>query len=617
MVNGFSDYEQEPQDGLPEAEPDGKEQPLGAFPNPDTDLSPVTPLGFAGPKVVFAMPEGEIRTELASKIGSMLRTDIYACAAGQSFLATWRDREGKFLRDLATVWFVRRCREAGMWDANRPIRSLGVWPGEGGSVVLHKGDRVYVIAPGAEPKGFTIAEMLKVRRGPLYRLKPPATEPDKPCSVGELGWVREQLDLWRWEEIGAEGLTGADVVFGWLGAAMLGGFAPFRGHVMLDALAGSGKTTLVLLLHDLMSALSGEVIDSFSEAGLRNDLAGMARPVLIDEAEGTPAAAAGHRGPVELALDLLRRMSTGQGGTRKQGDIGGGSVTQTAVGAALLAAINAPKLGPADGTRFVQVRLLPLVRPGENPPRPLASDAEIAALREKARGLAPAILGRALRCAHRYRADVALIKAASGKSGNAPRTADLVAMLAAGRRLLMADEALTPETAEEELAFWQPLLDQRASAEVVSNPGADALAHIMGWDSGQHRNDRRVSIGELVEDWVDGKRDYDRVLKGHGLRLYADQRGEPWMIVANHHPVLEKMFERTKWQDWRRALSYLDAIGPAYETVPTKPQNFGLGITQRGVAVPLTPWLGRSRSQSAGGVTPGVTEDVTGHHHDW
>lgn len=587
MSGGFDDYEVVADDPLEESDDDAA-RGVSPFPNPDISECPVVPLGFLGGKVVFAMPEGEIRFELAAKVGSMLRTDIFACAAGMRFLTYWRGREDKFLRDLCAIWFVRQCRMAKLWDAGRTVRSLGLWPGEDGQVVLHLGDEIWRLAKGKRADVLSIIDALRERAGPLYRLRPPAPRPGKPASAADGLWARETLDLWRFEPIGREGLTGADVVAGWAMASLLGAVAPFRGHLLVNAMAGSGKTTLMYFIQGLLGALAGEVIDSFTEAGLRNDLAGMARPVLLDEAEGAP----GTNGPgvVEKVLELLRRMATGSGGNRKQGDVGGGSVTQTAVGAVAMAAINPPKLGAADASRMVEVRIHPLGGSGN------VSRGELTAAVEKARGLGPALLGRALKGVWRYRADVEEMSAALSRAGQDPRTGDLVAMLAAGRRLLLFDAPLSPEAADAEAAFWSPLLAQRESAEIVANPGADALAHLMAADAGLHISNRRETLGGLIHRWARREREYDDVLAQHGLRISdapaPDGREGPWLLVANHHPKLAAIFRPTEWSDWRRTLGYLDDLGAEHVTWCTPNSiRFGVGVKQRAIAIPLTPWL--------------------------
>ena len=587
---------EEPVDTLAEAD-DDTERRLGAFPNPSVDQCPVVPLGFDGARVIFAMPEGEIRSELASKIAGMLRTDVFACVEGQAFLTYWRDSDDKFQRDLATVWFVRKCREAGKWDARRVMRSLGVWPGGPGEAVLHRGTEVQRWTATGKPTIQTVVQALRALSGPLYRLHPPAPAPGKPSAAADGAWIRAHMDSWRFETLGEDGLSGADVLIGFIGLALLGAVAPFRAHVLLAALPGSGKTTFLTFAQALLSALAGDVINSFTDAGFRQEISGMARPVIVDEAESSHGDMG--PGPVEQVLNYLRLMATGQGANRKMGDTGNGQSAQTAVGAVLMAAVLPPRLDSALATRVAEVRMLP-IGAGEDaaPPGPRLNDDQLAAAVDKAKALAPHLLGRALKGATRYREDLVAVKAALMKIGDSARTADLVAALAAGRRLLMNDDALSEADAIEEAAFWRPLLIDREKADAVSNPGADALGHLMNADSGLIGGGRRLTMGELIARTVTpGETEYHEILSVNGLRIFKDPgpdgRLGPWLLVANQHPALDRIFGKTNWKDHRKALAYLDAMGPDHGTWSAKPLNFGLGIKSRSLAIPLAPWLDR------------------------
>lgn len=584
---------------------DGTEFRLGAFPSPPVEDCPIVFLGFYGGRVVFAMPEGEIRDIGTADVGRLIQVDLFNSPAGQAFLGYWRDREDKFQRNAAAIWFIRQCREAGLWDAGRPQRGLGVWPAAGGAI-LHRGNELWLYRPGERVEVVSVAAAIReAGSGPIYRLRPKAPTPAAaPAGVEAGQWARKALDLWRFEPIGEAGLTGADLVAGWLAAALLGAVAPFRPHLLTYAQAGSGKTTLIRFVHGLAGALAGDVLDSFTRAGLANDLAGNARPVIIDEAEATPAGLG--LGPIEQALELIRRMATGDGALRKMGDIGGGTVTQTAVGAVMLAAVNPVRLAPADASRIAEARLRALAAPAfadEAVPWRLASEAEVTAAIARARELAPAMLARALVNADRFVADAAELKAAFGRLGHSPRAGDLVAALAAGRRMLLSDEPLTRASADEEAALWADLLAARELAEVVGNTGQDALAHLLTWPSGKHVHDRVISLGEVIKDAAsrENKTEPNELLKEFGLKVQAitgeDGKRREWLFVANKHPSLERIFERTVWRDHRRSLAYLDELGEAYRTQATnKAVRFGL-IVQRAIGVPLDPWL----------VTPGYT----------
>lgn len=597
----MSDYWQDPNSG--EAD-ETSEHKLGVFPSPKIEDCPVAFLGHYKGYVVFATPEGEIREERAKEIASMLRVDIFNRREGQQFLNNWRDPDDKLQKDLAAVWFVRMCREAGYWDRSRPQRGLGVWPGADGDVILHRGHELVIYHRDGPVETLSIAEALRIRNGPIYALNAPAPAPGDPCSVEDGKWLRHALDCWNWAPLGDDGLTGADVCAGWLMAGLLGSVAPFRPHLLTFALFGSGKTTLMRLVHAAQSALAGDILDNFTPAGLANDLGGRARPVIIDEAEASPHMQGA--GLIEGALNLIRRMATGHGAVRKMGTIGGGSLTQTAVGAVMMGAVNPVKLGPADASRIAEAKLLPLDAPYRSGQafRPV-DDAAIDVLVKKARELAPGFLARALIGAPRYLADVAMIKAAFRDQGESPRSADLAASLVAGHCLLTHDEPLTADQAAEEAQFWRGLLAARVEAEMVSNPGADCLAHLLAWVSGQHLHDRVVTLGELVTRWArayntsEDVEDIETVLREHGIRpIWRPDDDKPnvvrpWLLVAHHAPSLNRIFERTEWRDWRRSLGYLDALGPEYATRAAAPTRFGIGVRQRATAVPLTPWLGK------------------------
>lgn len=597
------------------------EKRLGVFPKPPLAECPVVFLGYDGGKVFFAMPQGEIRCELASRIAGMLKTDIFCCEAGQAFLTYWRTSDDdKFAAQLCAVWFNRQCRDAGKWDTRRVMRSLGVWPGDPGEVVLHKGDETLRYRPDGTMVAVSILDSLRATSGPLYRLFPPAPRPGDPASAADGVWVRAQFDMWRFEALGEDGLTGADVLAGWLIGALLGAVPHFRPHLLIRALQGSGKTTLMTLVHALLSSLSGDLINSFSDAGWRADIAGMARPLVVDEAESGKGD--GAPGPVEQVLNYLRLMATGAGQNRKMGDVGGGVTSQTAVGSAILAAITPPPLDSALASRVAEIKLLNLNEsdlPPDDRQRKMATDDAIAEVTAKAKALAPALLARALTGARRYQADVALMKAALIKAEESPRTADLISALAAGRRLLMTDAPLTPGEAADDVAFWRPLLDRRELTEGVSNPGADLLAHIMAWKTDQHSSDRKLTIGDLVSRWSENDGSVDQavlisVLKNHGLRLFdgfgPDGRIGPWLIVSNKHPTLTLITAKTQWGDWRSTLEYLDQLGPDYATWPTKRSlKFGMGVQQRGLCIPLAPWLEKASRRVPGGVPSSVPGD--------
>lgn len=598
---------------------------------PQLEESPVIPLGFEDDLMVFVMPEGNIRRAQAKSVPQLLKVDIYVSRDGsaflQNFMAPGKDGSLNFLRDAAATWFNRHCRAMGPYDRSRRERKIGVWPDGISSsgapgVALHLGDEIWRVpdpdGPGDHVRPLfetrSVFDALRDRKGPVWVLRPPTPRPEKPCGRDAGQWVRETLDFWRFEAIGSEGLTGADVLAGWLMAALLGAAPPFRGHLLIFALAGSGKTWLTRFLWSLMSVMVEEPITAFTEPGLRAALADEAHAVIIDEAESGTGFEGGPS-LIDRALDVLRPMATGDGGNRKMGSTTGDGAAraQTAQGAALLVAIRPARFGPADADRFAEIKLLPLLAEGGFKPR---DDAEVAAATAKARKLAPALLGRAVHGARRYLADAALIKSALKAEGKLPRTADLVAMLAAGRRLLLFDAPLAPgDEVAAELAFWRPLLEERADGEAVSNDGVDLLSHLFAANSGQHHFDRYLKIGELVEMMLEDPdhKGWPKVLAGHGMRLERGGSGAwwnnidtrakcpdgHWLLVANGHPGMKALLKGTEFGDHRRTLSYLEQLGEAHRQESIEGLRFGPGPKRRSVAIPLAPWFDKAVRSTA------------------
>lgn len=562
----------------------GEKDAATAWVNPKPEDCPVIPLGMLGGKVVFALPQGEIRQEVAYRIPGMLRADIYACVAGTAFLGLWRSEEGKIDTVSAGRWLVRQCRERGLWDESRQRRGLGVWIGEGGPV-LHAGDAVGVW-PFGRDDWRPVAQMLREdRSGPIWQLRPPAPRPGQPATRDETASLRALLDHWSFAGLGPS-LSEADVVFGWLGVAILGAWPRFRPHISVSGGAGTGKTTLSRLMQAMCSANAGELLDQFTEAGIRNSLSGEARALFMDEAEPS---ADGQPGPVERVMEVLRRMSTGEGSAGRKGTKEGGAEATSAVGSGYLASIYPVAVGDAMASRVIEVRLRPLPKAGG------ATDDALEAAIVLAREMSPRLLARAMRDAKRFRADASAIKAVLGRAGQTRRAADLISAVAAGRRLLLFDEPLADEAAAEaEARLWAPLASDRAEAAAGQNAGQACLARIFSLNSGQHSHDRHLSIGELVMEEVKTSLTRDKVLKSWGIKIekpWSGPRMGPWMILSTNHPQMQRALAGTSFANWHKVLEHLADLGDEYA-----PQRVDSAVRfgphqSRAIAIPLTPWL--------------------------
>lgn len=569
---------------MPDAEPDADAAEVWI--EPELASCPVIPLGFYDRMVVLALPQGELREEPAYRLGSMLKTDLFVGREGRVFLSVFKNKKNEFQREKAAAWLVEKCRDAGRWDENRPRRGYGVWPSLEGPVV-HAGDAVGRW-PFRREDWRSVADALRdTRDGPIWLLRPPTPRPGKPASVEVGRELRTKLGLWSFAAVGDRGLSEADVVLGWQGSALLGGVPSFRPHLSVSGGAGTGKTTLSRLMQAAGSANAGELLDTFTEAGIRNSLSGEARALYMDEAEPSPDG----QGPVERAMEILRRMSTGEGSAGKKGDTGGRTVSTTAVGAAYLASIFPVAIGDAMATRMVEVRLRPLGKAKGG------ADADLKAAIDWAREVSPALLARAVRDIDRYRSDVSMMKTALGETGRLPRTADLIAALAAGRRLLLEDQALSLDAAREEVALWSALISGREETSATQNPGQACLSRIWAMNSGQHAKDRHLTIGEMIEEEATSPGYHDKVLKTFGLIVEnghpTAERPGPWLLISTNHPALAKGLAGSLFANWKGVLEHLGDLGDEYAPQHLgKPKRFGMHQS-RALCVPLTPWLGK------------------------
>ncbi|WGM45250.1 hypothetical protein KOAAANKH_00111 [Brevundimonas sp. NIBR10] len=564
-----------------------KKKADGVLVDPPIEDCPVVPMGYEGDQMVLALPGGELRFVTAGRVQNLLRTDLFVDPAGQAFANNWIDGEGDFKALSMAIWFNQKCREAGKWNRMRLFRGPGVWATPDGPV-LHAGDALGRW-PFKEADWTPIAQAMRTRtRGPIYTLAPPTPRPVKAASIADAQKLRDHLDQWNWYELAEGGLTGADVALAWQGSALLGAVPHFRPHILCIGGRGTGKTALSMLMAAVGSANGGELEDRFTEAGMRGEISGEARARYLDEAEPS----IGGQGPVEQAMEMLRRMTTGDGSKGVMIGKDGKPVNQTAVGAAWLGAILSVELSDAMDSRMVEVRLKPLGKAKGG------ADDTLREYREWAEKTSPAFLARAMRDHARYRSDVSLMKDALGRSGADARGADLIAALAAGRRLLLKDEALTEGSVGAELALWTPLIVSREETSTALNVGQGCFSAIMNLVTKQHIRDRFWNVGEMVQEECESRGTHDKVLKTFGILIEnnppgADHPG-PWLIVANRHPALKAGLAPTEYKNWRSALQHLGDLGEEFRprTLPYAPK-FGVGQQSRALAIPLTPWLVR------------------------
>ena len=289
---------------------------------------PVRPLGQNDGAYSYLSPAGDLRTlrynehtkaGIASLFGERidylsLRWPRYAKSdAPQRRKIGWDEV-------AAREWLFGESHKFGFLEPNRAVRGPGVWTNGQAGLIVHCGDFILVPATSREssefvaPAGDTGAgadlphipgyRWMKaglVMDGAVYPAGPPVQRPSDTAATDEE--IRQLLDFlgnWAWLRPKLD----PRLLLGWIGCALVVGALRWRPHVLVTGAAGTGKTTLEKLVDDLLGWIALSV-SAPTEAGIRQLLAGAARPIIIDEMETENAEQA------RRVIGLMRLASTG------------------------------------------------------------------------------------------------------------------------------------------------------------------------------------------------------------------------------------------------------------------------------------------------------------------
>lgn len=532
----------------------------GAAPEADADLPPcpVTPLGTRNGLCWFFDAKGQLRDLNATQMANRGNLDLLLCGE-IAWAATAHpafDKEGNPTGDYqvkaVSRHLIRACADEGLFRDDEPRRGPGVWRDADGVPVLHLGDCVIVLKEERERRraGFRAG-------GALWPAFPAIRPPGRPASAEDVAKLESLFRRWNWG-----GMPHERIFLGLWAAGLLGAAIRWRPHGLVVGEAGSGKTTL-MEFYETISPLAVFSNDP-TEAGLRQDLSGRAAPLLIDEAEGD-----GDGAPrIQRVIELLRRASGGGGARSVRGSAGGHSQKFVVMSPAMLGAILPPVLLPQDASRITRMDLLkrdPAAEAG------LPDTAEVA----WARKAAPALWGRALAGLPRFVANLAVLREALLARKCAMRLVDQVGTILAARAMMLRDDPLAPEEADEEVAAVAWLAPSEADQASDGGP-ASCLQHLLQSALEVTWNGVRPTVGHCVSRAVtpDGERERE-ALEEHGLRVApypAGALGKASLYVADKHPRLLRLYEGSQWSAgrWREDLRRLPGA-----ITPEHPQRIG------------------------------------------
>lgn len=582
-------------------------------PEPGDPPCPVIPLGKAGDVLHVLSPGGEMLT-LTPKSNAMAFVNLFD-GNTEWLIRHFRklDKDGQPVQDFvlrnAYQWFVARCRAAGIWDPSTRICGVGVWRGpvfDGVAVPLaHCGDAVFEapralqapLEPGARgddddgaagawhDPGYRARKAIFVARPAMQR-----PDVDNPATAADGRRMLAALGLWAWECPEDPSLCA-----GWFAAALLGGYPSWRVHAQIAAEFGSGKSTLLKLLVAVLGALAREFND-VTEAGARSALANEGRVLVLDEAENE----GGPDGKVARLIGLLRRMAGDDGAAVGRGSPGQTFYEAHVSGCALMAAILPPALEPADRSRIWRGQIRKVTGDPDVMTRVRAETAWAASMsaRFRARMLlrwrqyheAQALYRDRLMTTDGYMAD--------------GRQADLLSVLLAGLDVLTRDTLPIRDEQDEAMEMVRRLLSVMRMADSESSTAGLCWNYLLSWDTPDRRGGEVQNIGNMLafalgDEGVEGVN--GMTLRRFGLRLEAVtyehvadpkqrwdgfEKGDVWLLVANNHGGLSRIFGSGRGARWDRgnwAVSLAQMDGARKWPVP---EQFA-GAKSRAVAIPM------------------------------
>jgi hypothetical protein len=504
---------------------------------------------------------------------------------------------------------MRACFVAGFFDPDA-VRGPGVWPfgpveewpRVDQRLVVHVGDRVYLLEPrGGRPvwgapqeAGVKIGGFVYVRAAaeelPAGLIDDDGADIDDPAAAlddNDARALRRFLSVWRWEDAGAvdDEPIAQFLFFGHIGASAIPGLLPRRPSAFVKGPSGAGKSAALKLGHDLSGC--GVWLENATQTGVRKRFEGLnpARAVFCNEVES--------RGGPEVTrlqelYDLARYCYTaGEGHYARGGEGLSGIITAIFS----FAAINPPALEQQDANRML------LLSMGKLQVDAASVRAFEAALPGMA-SLGPALRRRIIDRWPEFPKCFGAFRQALIAVGHEPRTADTFGTLLGCAWLLSFPEL----PSAHDCAAWAQSIQTSllASAMEESAPAWQrCFTDLLTARIEVAKDKARMPVGKLIEDVFRDPTNLDMqtTLKSWGLaRVMRVSRAEDaaaraagrqpnkeiWLAVANEHQGLEEIFRGTPWRGggWRSVL------GQMPDAERNHPANFGGAKRSKAILVP-------------------------------
>lgn len=471
------------------------------------------------------------------------------------------DRSGKFVinfdHGMLREVLISSCHMKGIWSPEDNVRGVGAWMEDDGTLVMHKGDRLFL------SNGMSCRPGL--RDHILYPAAPSLPHPVivRPVPGGAAYIVEKKLCTWNWER----GAVDAKLYLGHMVCSKLGAAQPERPIAFITGQSGCGKSKLSKLKRWIMSQNGVIRSEDATEAYIRQRVANTSLPVSIDEAESEGDERSSKR--LRAIVKLARLAFTGA--EQGRGQPGGQAQTFTGRNTFEFSAIVKPSLPEQDMNRMFVGQLNKIEWDGAKKERQPGEDWEedeeeedaediVLGSRQEWERIGQQLDGIILGQWKRYRKTLRAYKRALERAGHKSRGQDQFGALGAGYDLVMFDDDDTQCGYVERAREWAAMLPADSMPETsgyVSTHEA-CLKYLLGAAVDFRRDGGRTTIGQLM---IDARKELEeslndpaaaRQLEQNGIKIFRDKRDmsrQVWWIAISHiNPGLARIYRDSDWQ---------------------------------------------------------------------
>lgn len=496
--------------------------------------------------------------------------------------------------DSAAGALMAESHDMGQFDLDR-VRGTGCWI-DGKFIVFNSGEFLYI-----EGKKYNISDFdshfLYVKSKPVLKSM------DKGLSPSECSNLLQLCDMFSWEYP-----VCGTLLAGWLMVAPICGALPWRPHIYITGMAGTGKSTI----HDnLLARVLGDcaivTLGDSTKAGLSQSVEADALPIVFDEIENDGKFD-------EMRNDMVLRMARYSSSSQKGKTLKGTGDQSGAKGYVMRSCFCFSSITPSvkHYADYSRITLLPLVvNHNQGNDKQVAHYKKIMAAFKGLMGgeihdhsFSEKFITHANRYALRIMESYRVIKETAQlviPNFNA-RIADQIGMLLAGYWAYKSGKPITQAEAKELLSKynWEDIIPSKKQENqmvLVSR----LMQHKIRFRNEEKEDTREITrtVAKLL-DYVSHNaelhpdRNYYKqdkakeLLQDIGIRYETDRNGIGFVFVANSSHSLSYALLGTQWSNnWGHSLKAIQGA----ESV-SQPKWFGKSIGyQRCTMVPLEVFI--------------------------